>query len=459
MPPSKKELLGKPQDPHDMYPEAIDRDGRGPYDIEVWDVSNGWPPAINSKERKMRTPLVDYTCPCGANHARALRLQQYGHLGFTPDNADEQARAYGLEVVQSKYRRIAEETRVLQLMRHHVADDFDHPVCIPTLEGQFLRNLASQDVGGMIQTMLVANQTPDGRKVVEKFGANIKRQMPLLFPFIAYVQDSIDTYIGKAGQKGAYEDTLDLCYSLESAEESMTEMMEAMAELAAEEEAADVTEQEMAIKDWGHRIPEELDGCRWANMRIEVAPLNMKAAVKPTRKWTMRDEGVIPKGIHRWSVDGRIFAQPVHKDHGYAVLIDCSGSMSWSPKDLEAILEKAPATTVALYSASGNSGILRIVSKGGKRAQDSFIRPPDGGGNGIDGPALRWLAKQKGLKIWLSDGHVTGISDGGSRTLFEDASAVVKKGRIMQTFDAEETIKVVRGEAPWRWKPARQKGM
>jgi len=439
---------------HEMYPEVIPR-GDEP---KEWTVRNGWPPTVDTKNRKLKVPLVDYTCPCGANHADAMRMASYGHLAWTPEDTEIQAKAYGDNIVQSKYRKDIEQARVLQRMAHNVYDDIDNPVCLMSLRTQFLRHLSTQDVEGIITTMIQANATAKGSDVARDFIKQMKRDMPLIFPYVAFVQDAIKTHIHKQGYKGTYEDTLDLCFRLEDVEQNMEEMFEAIASMEAEEAPEDVTEKEMATKEWGHAVPPitETDA-RWMTMRIEKAPLTLKAAIKPTRKWTARDEGVVPAAIHRLAVDGRIFHQPVHKDHGYNLLIDCSGSMHWSPEHLREVLMKAPATRVALYSGDNDHGVLRIVSEKGMRAVDHFVRPPSGGNNGVDGPALRWLAKQKGLKIWLSDGGVTGIGDGSSTTLFEDASQVVKKGRIMQTFTPEETIAVIKGEQPWRWKPARRK--
>lgn len=457
-PPSKKKvsLLGTvPGQHHEMYPEAIPR---GEEEVVEWEIKNGSRTSVDLIKHKMTTSLVDYNCPCGANHADALRMLAYGHTGWTPDNTEQQARAYGDAVVKSKYRSLVEDARVLQKMHHHVHDDIANPTCLSSLQGRFLRALSSQDVPAIISTMLEANATPDGVSLTREFIRKLKTDVPLIFPYLAYIQDAIKTHIHGSGERGTYEDTLNLTYRLEDIEESMGEMFEAIAAMEDEEAPADITELEMAAKDWGHAIPEmsEMDA-QWGTMRIERAPLTQKAAVKPTRKWTARDEGVIPRSIHRYSVDGRIFAQPVHKDRGYNILIDASGSMSWRPEHLHEILRKAPATRVALYSGNRTSGILRIVSENGWRAIDSFIESPDDGNNCIDGPALRWLAKQKGMKIWLSDGHVTGISDHSNDNLFKDAAEVVRRGRIMQTLTAEETIAVVKGEQPWRWKPARRR--
>jgi hypothetical protein len=57
-------------------------------------------------------------------------------------------------------------------------------------------------------------------------------------------------------------------------------------------------------------------------------------------------------------------------------------------------------------------------------------------GNVVDGPALRWLARQPEPRIWISDGHVTGIADQPSSDLAVDAIHICRKARITR---AEKT--------------------
>jgi hypothetical protein len=114
------------------------------------------------------------------------------------------------------------------------------------------------------------------------------------------------------------------------------------------------------------------------------------------------------------------------------VLIDASGSMGWSPDDLMKCLEAAPAATIALYSGSGNRGVLRVVAKDGRMIAPDLVVPPCGGGNIVDGPALEWLASQAEPRIWISDGSVTGVDDIEYTVLSAEAVRVQMTGRVQR---------------------------
>ena len=58
--------------------------------------------------------------------------------------------------------------------------------------------------------------------------------------------------------------------------------------------------------------------------------------------------------------------------------------------------------------------------------------PPDDGGNIIDGQALVWLSSRSGVKIWVSDGVVTGVGDRQTTELVDDAKSIVRSGGIVR---------------------------
>jgi hypothetical protein len=106
-------------------------------------------------------------------------------------------------------------------------------------------------------------------------------------------------------------------------------------------------------------------------------------------------------------VDGRVFAHKIRKRGGGGVLIDTSGSMDLSNEQVLMLCAAYPAGVIAAYSSHGDEGTLRVIARNGRRVPDDQISPP-GAGNGIDGPALDWLAKQPGPRFWISDAGVTG---------------------------------------------------
>jgi hypothetical protein len=133
----------------------------------------------------------------------------------------------------------------------------------------------------------------------------------------------------------------------------------------------------------------------------------------PARRWS--DAGVIPSAVHRLPVDGAIFASK-RRVKGGTVLCDASGSMHYSDDDIERLILEAPGATIAFYAGSQGRKLGRIVvagSKGRAATVADVRRALPGGDNLVDGPALRWLARQPAPRFWISDEGVGGVTDFG----------------------------------------------
>jgi hypothetical protein len=148
----------------------------------------------------------------------------------------------------------------------------------------------------------------------------------------------------------------------------------------------------------------------WGRMCIEEPERPL--TVGPLRKGasTATDHGTCLRNPHRLALDGRVFASR-RRHRGGALLIDWSGSMDLADADVERILALAPICTVAAYSAESDGGVLKILAREGRRVRPADITRPSGPSNVIDGPALEWLTRQAGPRVWLSDGGVTGLGD------------------------------------------------
>src|SRR5262249_53603469 len=139
-------------------------------------------------------------------------------------------------------------------------------------------------------------------------------------------------------------------------------------------------------------------------------------------------EGVLPRYAYRWPIDQAIF-QRAARVRGGTVLIDTSGSMSLDAAGIDRILSASSgAALVAIYSGKDKVGELRIVARDGRRA-DARDLAPFGRGNVVDEPALAWLAKQDGPRLWISDGGVTGVGDAPSTRVHERCKELVERGR------------------------------
>jgi hypothetical protein len=146
-------------------------------------------------------------------------------------------------------------------------------------------------------------------------------------------------------------------------------------------------------------------------MTVKTAPLvqNLGGVLK-ARKNRPQDMGAVPKYMHRYATDQKIFYKS-RRVLGGTLLVDVSGSMGLHEKDVMEILGLMPAATIAMYSGRGSEGDLVIVAENGKMTNQHYIRDMRYYGNVIDGPALDWLGKQPGPRIWVSDGQATGTGD------------------------------------------------
>jgi hypothetical protein len=193
---------------------------------------------------------------------------------------------------------------------------------------------------------------------------------------------------------------------------------------------------------------------RWGDVDgIRAVPMESPRASKrwgKDRAW--RDEGAAPVAVHRWPIDGRMFAQR-RAAPGGTVLVDVSGSMSLSTDDVERIVSAAPAATVAVYAGHYSRGGIRIVARRGRVATADTLAATVrdlGGGNVVDGPALQWLAKQAEPRIWVSDGQVTGLGEEMSRELLVDAFQIVRRGGIQRVDCGKDAATAVAQYRPRR---------
>lgn len=155
-------------------------------------------------------------------------------------------------------------------------------------------------------------------------------------------------------------------------------------------------------------------------------------------------EGTIVSAVNRWYSDRKIFRGAV-RGCGGTVLIDTSSSMRLCSSDVDRIVRSAPAATlVAIYSGRHRVGELRIVVRNGRRAAAEDLTP-FGPGNLIDLPALEWLAKQPGPRVWLSDARVTGVNDFASRILARRCRLVCLKNGIRRAETAEQAAAIIEG--------------
>lgn len=124
------------------------------------------------------------------------------------------------------------------------------------------------------------------------------------------------------------------------------------------------------------------------------------------------------------------------------MVVDCSGSMDMQVSYIDQILAIAPAATIAVYSSNAldkqwnrahgglYTGHLAIVAHKGKRIATEEIEQYLHGGNVVDGEALRWLARQPGPRVWISDGYVSGAGESFRGNLVAEVYTICKRAKI-----------------------------
>lgn len=192
------------------------------------------------------------------------------------------------------------------------------------------------------------------------------------------------------------------------------------------------------------------EGKGWAPMRIVRPPLERPRRHLAPRLGKASLDGANPRHVPRWFVD-RAIMDSVGRRPGGALLIDVSGSMNWSSERTQQLIDVCPALTVAIYSSclqrGTQYGVMTILAERGKLVSSSYDwRNTDHGyGNVCDGPALGWLVKQPGPRVWFCDGIVTGPRDKPTANLMIDAFRLALLGNVTRTVSLEKTIGVLSG--------------
>ena len=407
----------------------------GLIDGNHWRIKEGrWPVFIDRSDLEgeggvMQIPLDD------SDYGRKLRLHEQAHIADTPVDAE-------VEGVSPQSIEACEDGRIIERMNRH--------------DPEWQRINLTTDV---MPESIIKRHKEDferlGRKLRgEEEPTSIKGTMPTpTIPLVQaarllamtrgyfeaqyfndmarrsgmpWAQEKVDElhreYIGSK-KDPTFEDTVAYATELERWFNEMEQaMLEANAELA-----------EAELPHRMHEIPDQKEEkFEWGKMKIQEAPLTMKLRQDPSRKMRPVDMGAVPRYMHRLLSDQRVFGRRrKHVVYQGTLLIDHSGSMHLSTDEVDQILSIWPAVTIATYCGTGRGhGIMRIVARNGRRAEQSWLGRPAAGANEIDGPALDWLIKQKRPRIGVSDGHVSGAYENFHPWFGLDAAKKVTRGKI-----------------------------
>ena len=185
----------------------------------------------------------------------------------------------------------------------------------------------------------------------------------------------------------------------------------------------------------------------WTELNIGHLPMPIQTKGNIGKKRTSSNIGRSPRRMHRLLSDPsmRIFDK-VSRGAGGVVIIDNSGSMSLSHKQVQRIVEHSPGALVASYSELGTDDPNMYILANKGRMVNSI--PKQGAGNGVDFPAIEWAVKNKQRSnspvVWVTDGGVCGKNAGYNDILAMQCINFCRKHNIIIVPHVEEAIAVLK---------------
>jgi hypothetical protein len=198
----------------------------------------------------------------------------------------------------------------------------------------------------------------------------------------------------------------------------------------------------------GKLVPKQngLEG-DWEPLIVDKPPLEINHTGKMGRRIIATDTGRNPRYISRLVTDPdkRIFSRKT-RALGGVVVIDNSGSMSLSERDLSDLMSASAGSTVVMYSSEvyATTPNCWVIARKGRQVRHI---PETPGGNGVDGPALVYATTLRDRRsvpiIWVSDGQVTGVRDASRPVLDRECKMLQRKHNIIRVEDVQEAIKLM----------------
>ena len=135
-----------------------------------------------------------------------------------------------------------------------------------------------------------------------------------------------------------------------------------------------------------------------------------------------------------------LFARRVRQKAGGCVVIDASGSMHATKKNLSALCALVPTATVAYYSGGMKQGTGQLTryTNNGKRYNGELPQTSLKGGNNVDLAAVQWLMKHPKPWTFVSDMAFCGGVAGSEVVAHALVERAVKRGdmKVHRSLDA-----------------------
>lgn len=422
-------------------PEFIQRNDLPP---QSWAVEGGqairgdaW---TNIADGKMRVPTGD------DETSRVVRAHELTHAKVSPGNAQAINDIIATAKVDHQCVIAAEEFRVNMLVAHA---GFDVDALADGSESKTGKILGQNNDWNALVRFLPALA---GTKGATDLIRGIKSVNPELAKSASELQKEIKKYWKRESRRGVKHiaDTRDY-NSLPLGFIQFTMPLAHMLNQLLMHEADEFQNDGEIPAPAGGEIRDRIAGNRGMFARLIEARLPKPKAVdgKLGRKRIACNVGKNPRRIDRMLVDPerRIFDRYA-KGAGGVILIDQSGSMRLSDDQMWEIIRNAPGCVIIGYSHSAGSTTIPNVWVLADRGK-VVARIPDGnGGNGVDGPAIRFAAskRRKGEAfIWVCDGYVTdGASDSQYSNLDDECAKLIAKHGIHMVHDVEGAVKALK---------------
>lgn len=470
-----------PRKPDRLYPfpEALHEEkGRGWTIKEAYKAGHG---ATDLRNKRMTVPLDD-----DAKQAN-VRVHEMCHAAWSESDPTTLANQWGIN--DPALVAAAEDMRInyALVMKAAAGEEVQqrmrvHGLCDPSVADEVIKRVASEAeddpamaLSDMVQAYIATIGTPEhatlcdlqrtkatraaiGRDalvhartiaanawaIMDKAGYRADGSpvptLQAVRDVCAYIQDQIDVVRkadedakNAASKPGMGDDESD-----GKSSKFVTAMPKRMDAGWSEKDERD--DQKVAQVDFRHTIPTTNKESLWGEMFIEHPPLEWVAKVRIKGRRRKSDEcGVDVRSLDRMLVDGRVFGVR-RRVPGGTVLIDNSGSMGFTARQVKEIMEMAPAATIAFYEGNGTTGRLVIAAKRGKIMDENKMHRI-WGDNTVDGPALVWLAGQAAPRYWVSDFGVTGVGGGASSIMLQSYCRVVMARANIKRLDHIEEVR------------------
>jgi hypothetical protein len=446
---------------------------------EKWDVFENTDadpqPRTDNLNRQMYVPMNRECEHCGINHGRMIRRHELGHAKWSPKTMGKLLRGTRPDCIH-----VLEEVRINYLLARRANMPIDQPIlCMHDIEAMTIRMAKTSSVADIILFLLgsygfihdaytrnasytdtifnlftdAANDTDFStlRRSEINFAMSVARQFARAMIHHRYGQWPSYRKVQKQAEKLSH--IINEFIDKPKPEEVMAPPPSHTAPGTDEDGSGDEDESNSVggASDLERRMRRELqeeliyrttNGIgQWGQMDIHNPPLsvNLRSRINNGRAYRPMDYGYNPKYINRFCIDRKIFKQK-QRVKGGTILIDASGSMSFSGEDILEIMQMLPAVNIAMYNGyRGSTGDLRIIAKNGMRVNDDYLEKHSGGGNVVDGPALRWLAEMPERRIWVSDMKVFGAGQNSSGyNLLRECYDICTQNKIINLKDIHE---------------------